>query len=214
MAIQILVGGKQKLPTHEPRHDLESLLYVLIWVCIHYIGPKDAQRQTFNIHDSPLRHWVNGEDYSTIGRAKGYTVQNDETWESDVLDTFAPYFAPLKTCASAWRQLFLEKNLTHDAVLGVLHDTLSSLDDVEVWSEKDDPAGYGDGTTRKRRLARIGEEDEPEDAEENGNRPRKSIRTENGDPRAVQSEPLPPRLTIKQAMKPKQKPRPKLNDAS
>jgi hypothetical protein len=109
--------------------------------------------------------------------------------------------------------LFLEENLDYDPLLKMLHSTLSSLDDVEMWSEKDDPAGYGDGTTRKRRLARTGEEDEPEGAEENDNRPRKSIRSENGDPRAVQSEP-PPRLTIKQAMKPKQKPRTKVNHAS
>jgi hypothetical protein len=213
MAIEILVDG-EKLPTHEPRHDLESLLYVLIWVCIHYAGPRDVERQNFSIHESPLRHWVNGGSYSTIGRVKDSAMRNKKYWEQDVLDTFTPYFEPLKPCASSWRQLFLDEKITYAGVLKVLRDALSSLGDVEVWSEKDNPAGYGVGQTRKRRVARIGEEDEPEDAEENGNRPRKSIRTENGDPRAVQSEPLPPRLTIKQAMKPKQKPRPKLNDAS
>jgi hypothetical protein len=211
MALDILVDGEE-LPTHLPRHDLESLLYALIWVCIHYAGPRDAERQNFNIHESRLSDWVNGGSYTTIGKAKGYTVQNDKYWESDVLKSFAPYFAPLKTCGSKWRQLFLDEKLTYAEVLKVLRKTLSSLDDVEVWSEKDDPAGYGDGQNRKRRLARIVEEDEHEDPEE-GNRPRKSIRSENGDPRAVQSEP-PPRLTIKQAMKPKQKPRTKVNHAS
>ncbi|KAJ7883300.1 hypothetical protein B0H13DRAFT_1721285 [Mycena leptocephala] len=212
MAIDILADG-EGLPAHEPKHDLESLLYVLIWVCVHYAGPGDVERQNFNIHNSPLRHWVKGDDYTAIGLVKDSAMRNTKFWKRNVLDSFAPYFEPLKPCASSWRQLFLEENLDYDPLLKMLHSTLSLLDDVEVWSEKDDPAGYGDGTTRKRRLARIGEEDEPEGAEENDNRPRKSIRSENGDPRAVQSEP-PPRLTIKQAMKPKQKPRTKVNHAS
>ncbi|KAJ7823655.1 hypothetical protein B0H13DRAFT_1919551 [Mycena leptocephala] len=130
MALDILVDGEE-LPTHLPRHDLESLLYALIWVCIHYAGPRDAERQNFNIHESRLSDWVNGGSYTTIGKAKGYTVQNDKYWESDVLKSFAPYFAPLKTCGSKWRQLFLDEKLTYAEVLKVLRKTLSSLDDVE-----------------------------------------------------------------------------------
>ncbi|KAJ7625017.1 hypothetical protein DFH06DRAFT_1008349 [Mycena polygramma] len=161
MAIDILLKGEE-LPEHEPRHDLESLLYVLIWVCVHYAGPCDVERQNFGIYESPLSDWVSGSTYKAIGKMKKSTMTDNDLWEGEVLETFAPYFEPLKPCASAWKQLYVEKNLTYDAVLDVLRTALDSLDDVESWSEKDDPEGYGVGQKRKR-LGRVPEE--AEDAE-------------------------------------------------
>ncbi|KAJ7130173.1 hypothetical protein C8R44DRAFT_978331 [Mycena epipterygia] len=212
MAVEVLVDG-DNLPAHQPRHDLESLLYVLIWICVHYAGPDNVERQNFDIYESYMKSWVRGDTYSDIGLMKDSGMKT--FWQRNILSNFAPYFEPLKPCVSAWRQLYVDSNLTYDAVLGVLRNTLPTLDDAEVWSKKDDPLGYGEeGKKRKRsafdHLKRINEED-VEDDEDNENdedneeedeedehddkdkdfRPRKVRRSGQTDPRVVKSEPEP-----------------------
>ncbi|KAJ7177924.1 hypothetical protein C8R46DRAFT_1346203 [Mycena filopes] len=207
MAIDVLTDGVE-LSAHEPHHDLESLLYVFIWICIHYAGPNNSERQNFDIHDSPLKGWVEGPTYEDIGLTKYSSMSAPKFWERNVLRSFAPYFEPLKPCASAWRELFANDTLDHAAVLNVLQDALSTLEDPEQWSAKDDPEGYAvpEGKKRKRSkfdyLARINEEDEREHA--NDNRPHKISRSGNGDARAIQSEPDTRRTSIVRSMKPKQ----------
>ncbi|KAJ6613619.1 hypothetical protein B0H10DRAFT_219274 [Mycena sp. CBHHK59/15] len=54
MVVGILVDDET---LHELKHDLESLLYVLIWICLHYAGPCDGEpveRQNFSIVDSKI----------------------------------------------------------------------------------------------------------------------------------------------------------------
>ncbi|KAF7343467.1 hypothetical protein MVEN_01779600 [Mycena venus] len=215
MAVDVLVEGDE-LPLHEPRHDLESLLYVLIWVCVHYAGPHDVERQNFNIYQSNLRTWVSGESYMSIGKAKYSSMHSQKYWKADVLDNFAPYFEPLQPCVTAWRQLFIGDDLTYDSVLGVLQTALASLDDKE-WSEKDDPEGYGDRSRKRKRLARIMVEDEGED----DNQVFKVSRSATGT-RAVQSEPVvrpplplqseqaPAKIKLKDRMQPRSKIPPKV----
>ncbi len=60
MAIEIL-EGEGKTTVHSYYHDLESLFYILIWVCTMYSGPNGAVRdKTFNYKESVLSVW-NGE---------------------------------------------------------------------------------------------------------------------------------------------------------
>ncbi|KAJ6481743.1 hypothetical protein C8R45DRAFT_831406 [Mycena sanguinolenta] len=205
MSTEVLIKGEQ-LSQHEPRHDLESLLYVLIWVCLHYAGPGNVERHNFDINYSNLRSWVHGETFMSIGVFKRGIMLDDELWESLVLDSFAPYFEPLKSCASVWRELYQGKTLTYTAVLEVLKAALSSLSDQEDWSAKDDPAGYGP-ETKKRRLERIAEGDEDSDKDES--RAAKYSRNANGE-RVVHSEPPPvvlrsddTRPSITKSMKPR-----------
>ncbi|KAK7019871.1 hypothetical protein R3P38DRAFT_2535963 [Favolaschia claudopus] len=165
MATEVLRRGDEV--QHQPDHDLESFLYVLIWICVHYAGPKGVVRQNFNIYHSPLEPWVNGTSYKTIGMAKWCSMVNDDAWE-EVLSCFAPYFEPLKTCATAWRKLFSDKQLNYEEVFQVLQTAIDSLDDSEIWSSKDDPTGYGAWSLNKRKrqaeakvaLGSIAEEDD------------------------------------------------------
>ncbi|KAJ7165000.1 hypothetical protein C8R46DRAFT_1097851 [Mycena filopes] len=203
MAVDVLVFGGE-LPEHEPHHDLESLLYVLLWVCVHYAGPNDVERQNFDVRTSGLKHWVSGTSYEGIGMSKGYVMKDDALWVRDVLKTFAPYFEPLKPCVSAWRKLFVDKALTYPAVIAVLQAAFAALPDKEVWSAADDPVGYNSSQKRKRskgskveRLAGIEEEDDEPELDE---RPQKLSRSVNGDPRLIHSEPP----NIKRSMKPRQ----------
>ncbi|KAJ6583827.1 hypothetical protein DFH09DRAFT_1274943 [Mycena vulgaris] len=156
------VAGRTPSVGHRtPKHDLESFLYVLIWICWHYAGPGNVERQNFDIHEnSKLRKWVKG-DYEDIGRIKESHLLRD--WERIILANFAPYFEPLKPCITAWRQLYIDKNLTHESALTVLTNALPALE-MEIWSRHDDPAGYG---VVKRKLLQIEEEgDEKGDDEE------------------------------------------------
>ncbi|KAJ6449718.1 hypothetical protein C8R47DRAFT_1230544 [Mycena vitilis] len=200
MAIDVLAANGD-LVEHEARHDLESLLYVLLWVCIHYAGPCNVERQNFDIHNSYLKAWVRGESYDTIGVWKFGIMGHLPFWRNYMLDNFAPYFEPLKPCASAWRQLWADSKLTHDAVLDVLQTALPSLDDVESWSKANDPEGYGDGKKRKR-LARIIEEGEQADAGEGDARALKTGRSGTQHAHA-HSDPTGLRFSVKKSMRPR-----------
>ncbi|KAK7019875.1 hypothetical protein R3P38DRAFT_2970712, partial [Favolaschia claudopus] len=165
MAIEMLRRGAKI--QHHPDHDLESFLYVLIWICVHYAGPKGVVRQNFNIYHSSLEPWVNGTSYNTIGIAKWCSMTDDDDWK-EVLSCFAPYFEPFKTCVTAWRKLFCDKQLNNEEIFQVLQTAIDSLDDSETWSSKDDPAGYGAWSLNKRKrqaeaevaLGSIAEEDD------------------------------------------------------
>ncbi|KAJ7248584.1 hypothetical protein B0H12DRAFT_716381 [Mycena haematopus] len=205
MAIDILVEGDE-LHQHEPHHDLESFLYVLIWVCVHYAGPSNAERQNFDINHSKLKPWVHGESYVTIGKAKAASMMVDKYWKTDVLDNFAPYFEPLKPCVTAWRKSYRDGELTYDAALEVLQAALSSLSDQENWSAADDPEGYGVGTTK----GLFGRDEDPD---MNEARPPKVSRNAMGH-RDIHSAPAPDpsgsgntRKSVKNSMRGKQRAR-------
>ncbi|KAK7042435.1 hypothetical protein R3P38DRAFT_2890462 [Favolaschia claudopus] len=189
MAMEVLMLGKD-LPKHEPRHDLESLFYVLFWICIHYAGPGGVERQNFDIHESILRTWVNGDSYDAIGQSKGFALTgNPRFWTGRVLPCLAPYFEPLKPCLTEWRQLIANDTLDYETLSKMLEGTLSSLDDNEDWSRKDDPEGYGperkSSNKMKRKLVPIveGAEDDDEDDDDEKDkdyRPPKTSRRPNG----------------------------------
>ncbi|KAJ7084022.1 hypothetical protein B0H15DRAFT_932224 [Mycena belliarum] len=217
MAIDVLTEGDQ-LPVHEPRHDLESFLYVLIWICVHYAGPGNVERQNFDIYQSSLACWVTGLTYSAIGDSKVATMTRPANWKSRVLANFAPYFEPLQPCVTEWKDLQIRDEMTYDAVLDVLESALASLDDVEVWSRSDDPEGYGEPCKKRKPrnqyfLDPINEKDEPE-RDDKDEPPQKFSRSDDGGRcRVVQSEPAPsekaprPKMKIIHSMKPKQKQR-------
>ncbi|KAK7013916.1 hypothetical protein R3P38DRAFT_2545724 [Favolaschia claudopus] len=151
MATQVLKQGPS-LAQHQPHHDLESLFYVLIWICVHYVGPDNAERQNFDVRDTDLRLWVSGESYEAIGATKQATIQDEAWWPQKVLFWFAPYFEPLKPCINEWRQLVLDSTkLTHKNVLAVLDKAVVSLNHHENWSKRDD---HGDGVFRSKRKSR------------------------------------------------------------
>lgn len=58
MALEIMLQGGKDF-THELRHDLESLLYVIIWMCNHMTAP-GVERQLLEEGDIPhIRGWCN-----------------------------------------------------------------------------------------------------------------------------------------------------------
>lgn len=127
MAIDLLEDAT--LP-HKPEWDLESFLYVLIWICVFYIGPCDRAKR-IDIKETELKTWVEG-DFTSIWKAKMSCMRLDPIWKLLVKD-FNPYFNEIKPCIDEWRGLCNNPGLapTHDRVLAVLQNAYDKLPDDE-----------------------------------------------------------------------------------
>ena len=104
MAIEVLQGKG-----HTYRHDLESLFYVFIWMCIRYghedvadvdetnaPSSKSNKRKVRPIRTSRLRGWYTGT-YAEIANTKRGHM--DKNGFEDIITEFAPKFEDLKQLA-------------------------------------------------------------------------------------------------------------------
>lgn len=88
---------------HEVRHDLESLFYVMIWICTTQCGPNNMAR-SFEFSKTELYIWNAGgrldEELRNIWDAKAHIISgNDlELFEERVLKKMDDYFNPIKDC--------------------------------------------------------------------------------------------------------------------
>ncbi len=91
MAIEALLGIHPKL-VHKPEHDLESILYIILYMCTFFQGPGlplDTPRLSL-----PMRSWFNNNDSREIAYLK---LAHLECYDIAILPNFAPYwhdFAP------------------------------------------------------------------------------------------------------------------------
>ncbi|KAJ7704414.1 hypothetical protein B0H17DRAFT_1039587 [Mycena rosella] len=133
MAIEVLIEGEQ-WPAHEPRHDLESMLYVLIWIRVHYAGPAARTLTSTN-----RRWWIGFENFPTA------TLAGRKASRCSPRPLEHPGSRHRRPVLRAPQTLHhhLEAAIRH-AVLGVLQNTLPTLPDVDLWSTVDDPVGYGE----------------------------------------------------------------------
>lgn len=122
MAVEILEG----LPStvHGYQHDLESLFYVLIWICTMQNGPCGELRDigTFQYRRSVLSVWNGGLHSATIpfqmvAWAKRGVMGDPVKFKSDVLDNFASYFEPIKGCMENIPRILFPKPLADNEVL-------------------------------------------------------------------------------------------------
>ncbi|KAL1741565.1 hypothetical protein HDZ31DRAFT_19063, partial [Schizophyllum fasciatum] len=120
---------------HEPYHDLESLLYVLVWYCSVYTGPEITGR-VFKILETPLGDWVSNREDHVIGALKESVMRlRPEPFNTIVFERFLnaviePHFADLKTCICEWRAIVMRRDVqapTHAEVIEVLRRCLDAL---------------------------------------------------------------------------------------
>ena len=95
MAIELLrsVGNFE----HEYHHDLESLFYVLCYICSACAGPgKDGKK--VDISEKPIAGWFGkeGDKFGDIGGRKILTVESDEAFQDSILSNLQPAFKQLK----------------------------------------------------------------------------------------------------------------------
>jgi hypothetical protein len=93
-----------KVP-HRVSHDLESLFYVLLFICTHLGGPHNTagnpplyggvnSRKRPSKHPSGISQWLSTTDLLALGNTKhGHMVA---FFHSFILPFISPYFSPLK----------------------------------------------------------------------------------------------------------------------
>ncbi|KAJ7183155.1 hypothetical protein C8R46DRAFT_1209323 [Mycena filopes] len=152
MSSAVLIHGSST--RQKPSDDLESFLWVLIYLCIRYAGPNNTARvdyaaivgsmQTFNQDQSQA---------NTIGRHKKHVLCAKGALEREILSHFSLYFEDLKPCIAELRDAFASNRskFTYDAMLDILRRTCNALPLTEECLLLSDAVGYVLPTTQKRR---------------------------------------------------------------
>ncbi|THH03735.1 hypothetical protein EW145_g6048 [Phellinidium pouzarii] len=112
MALDMMVTENDNNVPQAYYHDLESVFYVLCWICTTQEGPNSTRRSPdFNFSGSDVAKWAgygrDAPDIELIRRAKEATVHDALNFEARVLRKFAPYFKPLHSCLNLIRAVLI-----------------------------------------------------------------------------------------------------------
>jgi len=124
--------------------DTESLLWVIIFICIYYRGPGRERRQELESEDTELHkavHKIFNGDLNDMRWVKDNLMRIPELFKEDVLDRFHPYFDPLKGMVQKWygiqRRLYAhsvdyrfdtdEGDHIHTYIKGLLDETIEEV---------------------------------------------------------------------------------------
>lgn len=143
MAIEALVNIDKPFQ-NSPCHDLESLLYVILYLCTYTTGPGQRRRDSPCSITIPLGHWFRKEYVKEIGRTK---IGHMTTAEDAIIPKFDNYwsdFVPfvrelIKTCFPI--NPSLPNQFTHANVLAILERAIAAVrddDDAEPTSSHSD----------------------------------------------------------------------------
>jgi hypothetical protein len=123
---------ESKVFTQLPCHDLESILYVILYICTFFKEPGSMKESGDfpELMSIPLERWFRQETISAISREKVGAIMMAKV---SLLVKFTPYWADMipfvcqliSTCFSALPSL--ASNLTHDAVLEILKEAYNTV---------------------------------------------------------------------------------------
>jgi serine/threonine protein kinase len=130
MAIELLV--KKSMIRHATYHDLESLFFVLIYICTNLSGPGNIRtREELQVHSSiPLSVWYKASSsLREVGILKSGALCDIET---NILKSFAPYFEDFKPyITKLFKTIYSHpgtpKPVTHDEVIKIFTEMLDIL---------------------------------------------------------------------------------------
>jgi hypothetical protein len=139
MAAELVMAGPGKPVTHTASHDLESLFYVLVGICVlfdapHHIKPESKLSQCVDLYFNTFEPNL----------LKTVTIQSQFGWSFNILRHISPYFQPLIPLLNTlWEQIILSINfknnsfhaggpITHDKMSKALVEALHGIDD-EGW---------------------------------------------------------------------------------
>ena len=131
MAAELLLKGNKV--THRPAHDLESLFYVLTFICTNLTGPNTPclLDELLNFSSLPMAAWF-APDTSFEGLATS-KLDIAHAFESHIVDRFSPYFTDIKPCVmELFKALYpdgpqITSSLTHDRMIEIFTATLEKL---------------------------------------------------------------------------------------
>ena len=128
MALDSLKLGYSSKFTHLPKHDLESLFYVLLTICTYTTGPGCLRSPIPNITEPSicLNEWWDTCDRHRLAREKGVLLDSFEYYILDHLPSYWEDFHPV-LCglrAAIWPKkdpVLTQPNVaTHDGFMEVL----------------------------------------------------------------------------------------------
>jgi Fungal protein kinase len=131
MSIEALTTNDEDF-IHHPRHDLESILYVIFYICTFTKGP-GIPRTAIEITTLPLRKWFSHEDPKDIGVRKIGHMTNPE---ADITNHFTNYWADFAPFALQLvsvgfpGKMNLPNQLTHKRMLEILQKAYAKVEEV------------------------------------------------------------------------------------
>jgi hypothetical protein len=131
MAVELLLGNKDLI--HRPSHDLESLFYVLVYICTNLEGPNTPRSLSdlITFTSLPMAAWFVPEtSFEGLATSK---LGIAHTFESRIVGRFSPYFEDIKECVmDLFRAMYpngprIQSSLTHDRMIEIFTETLEKL---------------------------------------------------------------------------------------
>ncbi|KAH8109317.1 hypothetical protein DFH11DRAFT_1515778 [Phellopilus nigrolimitatus] len=134
MAIEVMQSNDDGDPMfpHAYYHDLESLFYILCWICTILEGPYNKERKTdaFDFGMSEITKWagldIPNAKLDHIWRGKQGIMNHVTSFKRLVSDQVAPYFSDLKDCLLRLRAT-LFPNQEED--IETLEDAIKSVEE-------------------------------------------------------------------------------------
>jgi hypothetical protein len=133
IAIELLIHGT----AHRVAHDLESILYVLLFLCSHLQGPSGNVRNPplyggaeSCLHPSNIKEWLCANNLGTLGHLKFSHMIGH--FESHILPHISPYFYPLRPHLSTFRDTLLPRGL-NSAAKEAVHSLATCQDVIDVF---------------------------------------------------------------------------------
>jgi hypothetical protein len=133
IAIELLITG---VP-HRVVHDLESLFFVLLFICTHLDGPRKIHNPPLyggkkeSTHSSPMKAWLTMKDIRSLGFLKNGAMIG---FEENVLPHISTYFSPLKPhLIKLWRAL--HPIVSGPSERGTAHSSANPIDIINVFKE-------------------------------------------------------------------------------
>ncbi|KAL1755816.1 hypothetical protein FB107DRAFT_274541 [Schizophyllum commune] len=97
---------KGKFRAFKAHYDLQSVLYLLIWICCCYSGP-NGQLRKFKIMKTELAGWLAIDEYSVGSNKSTVMSLSNVTFGNFMQDTFDKYFNMLQSCVWELRQVIM-----------------------------------------------------------------------------------------------------------
>jgi hypothetical protein len=144
MSLEVLKAGNTQEIRQMPKHDLESIFYVLLYFCTMFVGPGDQEREQNSMTATiPLARWLIPDmELDLLFKRKFADVS---FFDENVVPHIHPYFLDLKECLQELYDVMfpptaghsrplrqLEACMAdHQQVIEVLQRTLDRLPDDE-----------------------------------------------------------------------------------
>jgi hypothetical protein len=134
MSLEIMLKGGNSF-YHDIRHDLESIFYVLIWVCCHMEEPEVERSDPYSL---PIREWSNMNlKLHALGLLK---LSHLASFEISILNHFTPYWDDFKPFMRDLKSAFWPSGesferpnrITCETMLSILRDAAAKVQEMGV----------------------------------------------------------------------------------